>query len=210
LGPPLFSDGFDDPSSGWPIRNDGYATLGYVGGEYQIYLKSARLWRVGTPVLSLPARYRVEAVARRAIGQPTSLGLAFDMVPNVPYPFYLFYIDPDYGEYALERRVCTSLSACDWMTLIDWTFHSAINPLEQRNHLRVDRIGNSIQLYINDVNVNSYIDPEPTAAGRDAGLYAESYDAVGGALTTSASTVCNERRNRLRAVRGLPMTGESL
>jgi len=53
--------------------------------------------------------------------------------------------------------------------LIDWTYRLEINP-DTSNHLRVDRVGNLIRLYINGVQVGTATDASFITAGRDAGL----------------------------------------
>jgi len=50
-------------------------------------------------------------------------------------------------------------------TLIDWKDHNWINPLNETNHLRVDRVGSEIRLYINGVNVDTYVDGELAGPG---------------------------------------------
>jgi hypothetical protein len=130
---------------------------------------------VRTPALSLPANYSVEVDARQVSSNSVSLGLVFDMLPSDPYLFYLFRIEPDYGDYRLDKLVCDSPSGCSLDPLIDWTVHAAINPLNQPNHLRVDRVGSGIWLHINGVYVNTYDDGALAGPGRDAGLFAGPY-----------------------------------
>lgn len=64
-----------------------------------------------------------------------------------------------------------------WSTLIDWTYSPAIYP-DKSNHLRVDRVGTLIRLYINGVQVNTATDTSFTSAGRDAGLRVYSGDST--------------------------------
>jgi hypothetical protein len=130
-------------------------------------------------LLQVPANYRVEADVRQVSSRRAVLGLAFDMKWDVacagvsnPYAVYEFLIFPDSMSYTLEKRDLN----CQWSTLIDWKDVDAINPLNEINHLRVDRVGSEIRLYINGVNVNTYIDGELAGAGRDVGLRAYSTD----------------------------------
>jgi hypothetical protein len=167
--PPLFFDGFDDPNSGWGAGENAKVQWGYLEGEYQIAFRAADYGLLTTPNLSLPANYRIEVDAREVSNNPVSLGLAFDIVwSSDSYAVYQFLVYPEGGEYLLEKR---SLDGT-WDTLIDWTPDAAVNPNNDSNHLRVDRAGSGIWLYINGVNVNSYDDGELAGPGRDAGLRA--------------------------------------
>jgi len=168
----LFFDGFGNTGSGWGAGENGNVKWSYLEGEYQIYLKVADYGLLDTPYLYLPANYTVEADVRQIASNPVSLGLAFDMTWNgTPYAVYQFLIYPEGGAYLLEKR---GLGGA-WTPLIDWTNHPAINPGNETNHLRVDRVGSGMWLYINGVNVNTYDDGELAGVGRDAGLRAYSY-----------------------------------
>jgi hypothetical protein len=170
--PALFFDTFDNPSSGWSAGENANVKWGYMEGEYQIYLKVADWGLLTTPSLTLPANYRVEVDARQASVNPAALGLAFDMVwSGNPYAVYQFLVYPEAGEYLLEKR---DLSGA-WQALIDWTADPAINPNNETNHLRVDRVGSSIALYVNGIHINNYDDGELAGSGRDAGLRAYDY-----------------------------------
>jgi len=172
--PPLFLDSFDSPCTHWDSGESSFLKWGCVAGEYQVYLKAAKYGVLSTPNLSqLPANYRVEADVRQVSANPVALGLAFDMKWDAnPYAVYEFLIYPDTMSYTLEKRDLNG----KWWTLLDWKDHSEINPLNETNHLRVDRVGNEIRLYINGVNVETYVDGELAGAGRDAGLRAYSTD----------------------------------
>jgi len=175
-------DNFDSPCSQWNSGENSFLKWGCVAGEYQIYLKAVKYGLLVTPdlpkLLQVPANYRVEADVRQVSGQRVVLGLALDIKWDVacagsnPYAVYEFLIFPDSMSYTLEKRDLN----CHWSTLLEWTDHDAINPLSETNHLRVDRVGNEIRLYINGFNVNTYIDGELAGSGRDAGLRAYSTD----------------------------------
>jgi len=63
-----------------------------------------------------------------------------------------------------------------WTTLVDWTHSSSIMPGTAPNHLRVDRIGSDIIIYINGTQVVTYDDSSFTGPGRDAGVRVYSSD----------------------------------
>ncbi len=171
-GAPFFDD-FSNPNSGWGAGENERLKYGYIGGEYQTYLKQALAGLLVTPDLTLPADYRVEVDARQASQNAGSFGLGFDLIWS-DFAVYQFLIYPASQEYLLEKRDRNG----DWTTLIDWTTDAAIRAGTQSNHLRVDRIGGKIILYINDTYIDEYTDGELAGPGRDAGIRAYSYDAV--------------------------------
>ncbi|MFC2038112.1 hypothetical protein ACFLYD_09215 [Chloroflexota bacterium] len=173
---PTFSDDFGDPSSGWSSGDDERRTFGYLGGEYQIKLKSADdSWKV-TPDLLLPADYRVEVEVHRAFSDPGTHGIVFGVRwDQNTYEAYQFVILAETQEYLLEKRMMDG----SWPLLIDWTYNPAIRSGSATNHLRVDRVGTKIHMYINGSQVATYYDDSFTGPGRDAGLSVYSTDVAG-------------------------------
>jgi hypothetical protein len=74
-------------------------------------------------------------------------------------------VDPDAREYLLEKYDNGS-----WDVLIDWTYNSNINQGTGTNHLGISRVGSSISVYVNDVQVGTASDGDFSGPGRDAGL----------------------------------------
>lgn len=62
-----------------------------------------------------------------------------------------------------------------WTQLIDRTNSPSINQGIGTNHLRVDRIGADIHVYLNGTQVTMFTDSNFISAGRDAGVRAYSY-----------------------------------
>jgi hypothetical protein len=171
---PYYFDDFSNPGSGWYVGEDDTRALGYLNGEYQILVKHEQNGWVVTPDLVLPANYRVQVDARSVSSVPLSYGLMFGMRwTSTSYEGHQVIIYPSSQEYLLNKRNMDG----SWQILLDWTYSSAINT-DASNHLRVDRKGNQIHLYINDVQVTTYTDGSFTSAGRDAGIRAYSYDSV--------------------------------
>ena len=164
--PPYFDD-FSDPDSGWYVADEPWARMGYVGGEYQIRLADPWGWAWGTPDLVLPSNYAIEADARHASSNLGVYGLRFGLrySGGNPIEFYQFLVDPDAREYLLEKYDNGS-----WDVLIDWTYSSNINQGAGTNHLGVSRVGSSISVYVNDVQVGTASDGDFSGPGRDAGL----------------------------------------
>lgn len=170
-----YFDDFSDPASGWKIGNHPNLSYGYLNGEYQIIIKNINSAWFVTPDLALPANYKIEVDARGyalSVDQG-SYGLVFGTKfgnNGVDYETYQFLLAPD-QTFTLVKRVMDGTES----KLINWTYSDAINATAP-NHLRVDRVGTLIRLYVNTVQVASVTDASFTGLGRDAGLRVVSYD----------------------------------
>ena len=170
-----YFDDFSNPASGWKIGNRPNLMFGYLDGEYQIVIKNIESSWFVTPDLVLPVNYRIDVDARGyelAAGQG-SYGLVFGTkfgTNGVAYETYQFLVAPD-QTFALVKRAMDGTES----KLINWTYSDAINA-SASNHLRVDRVGTLIRLYVNTVQVATVDDASFTGIGRDAGLIAYSYD----------------------------------
>jgi hypothetical protein len=146
-----FNDDFSDPNSGWVVTENDVAKVGYVSGEYQIFLKKdGYVEQVGHNYQASDLQAEVDV--RDAGSTDGSSGLYFGYVLNVG--FYDFEVA--YGQYILNRYdvVNSSNSA----TLIHPTISSAIHTGNASNHLKVTRKGSVITLYANGVQLNQISD----------------------------------------------------
>ena len=168
-----YFDDFSDPNSGWFSGEYPSVKYGYIDGEYQILLKSASWGAAVTPDWVLPADYRIEVEARQAAANTSSYGLIFGALAGTDgseqYQFVLF---PMEQKYMLQKKAMDGT----WTCFISATYSSAIHQGTAANHLRVERIGSRIELYINGTHVADYDDDSFSSPGRDAGLRAYSYD----------------------------------
>ena len=171
----LYFDDFADPNSGWYTAEDDGWKVGYLDGEYQILLKKMQWGGMVTPDLVLPENFSIEVDARQASGNASSYGLMFGIqFIGATYEGYQVVVYPAAGVYLLEKRNADGT----WPLLIDWTYNEAIGQGMATNHLRVDRSGATISIYINGTQVTTFTDSSFTGAGRDAGVRAYSYDSV--------------------------------
>jgi hypothetical protein len=146
---------------------------GYGGGEYQILVKAVSEGIPVTPDLVLPDSYRIEVDARQDSANIGFYGLIFGLHPvGSSYETYRVLVYPTTQLFELDKRAFDGT----WTTLIGWTRSTMINPGQARNHLRVDRIGTAIHIYVNGVLVGTLTDSSLTGPGRDAGVVAYSYD----------------------------------
>ena len=147
-----FFDGFDDPGSGWPTRNDAYVQMGYRNGEYQVWNKTAELRIVPSP--AEPAtRYVLETDARWSdLGDEYGLifGLSDPLSSQAPIPpYYRFVIDPVQQRYRLKYY-----DGQDWECVNQaepcWVDSPHIRAGSARNSLKVECTDTAIALYVNE------------------------------------------------------------
>jgi hypothetical protein len=175
-----FAD-FSNPSGEWYPGIDGAITHVYLGRVYQLRFDDAwQTWFV-TPDLVIPSsNYRVEADVRNDGVNPGGYGLVFGVH---------WYYDDDLGQWRTDQGYRLHVNSIDqtyqihkivasdnWPILRDWTYSAAIRPYGATNHLRVDRVGTSIRVYINGTAMPALTDGSYTSSGSDAGLSAESFD----------------------------------
>jgi hypothetical protein len=166
-----YFDDFSTQTGRWTVRDDADINLSYVGGEYQMLLKKTNLSWWQTPDLVLPNDYRIEVDAYQSSTAKENHGVAFGLRYGQCGNELNVY--PPAQEYLLGKWDMNG----NYTKLIDWTKNWAINQ-NTSNHLRVDRVGTLIRLYINGVQVNSFTDASFTGAGRDAGLIVYSGDSA--------------------------------
>jgi hypothetical protein len=174
-----YFDDFSDPTSGWYPGSSENLTHVYLDGEYQIRFEDWDMRYSVTPDLVIPSsNYRVEADMRNAWFSPGTYGLRFGVHWREVSPgdwqmdqTYQVLIDSYHQEYFVNK-----LAGSNWSTLRNWTSSAAINHFQETNHLRVDRVGTSIRIYINGYAMPAITDASYTSSGRDAGIVAYSYD----------------------------------
>jgi uncharacterized repeat protein (TIGR01451 family) len=150
----VYSDGFSDPASGWPIEDVGTYAVGYADGEYRVLIRddpwesSVYVW--GDYGVS---DYRVEVDVHPGTHLDGEVGLVFwtELGP------YVFAISD--GQFGLWRA-----SQGTWTTaVINWTPSPAIRGGSQTNRLGVARSGDRIMLFANGQYVGGAIDNTPTS-----------------------------------------------
>ncbi len=167
-----FFDDFSNPDSGWGSGENASVIYRYLDGEYQFYFKTVDGVFGLTPDLALPSDYRIEVDARKVSPGVCSYGLIFGTRWTTDsWETYQVIIWPTDGEFLVNKRTLDG----SWTLIQDWTYSSAINQNYGTNHIRVDRIGTAIRIYINGAMVANITDSSFTGSGRDAGLRAYSY-----------------------------------
>lgn len=176
-----YFDDFNDPNSGWPTYDDDFSSIGYLNGEYQIYLKKedSLYWLTPGPLtgrdLFLPSDYRVEVEVRKVSAGDCMYGLRFgQQYTSNSLETYQVLINPISGEFILEKGLLDG----SIFALIDWTYSSAINQGGGTNHIAIERIGSTIKLFINGFQVANTTDSSLLGPRRDAGLAVYSFSDV--------------------------------
>lgn len=167
-----YFDDFSDPNSGWASGEDATKIYRYLNSEYQIYFKQPDSGFALTPDLVLPSDYSIEVDARKVSAGTCSYGLVFgSRFTSTSWETYQVLIWPTAGEFYVNKRLLDGT----WIQIQDWTYSPAINLDYATNHIKAERIGTQIRIYVNGTLVFYVTDTSFTGAGRDAGIRAYSY-----------------------------------
>ena len=161
----LYFDDFSDPASGWLVDDDDSRRYAYVDGEYQIWLKTASLWRAVTRGFRC-TDCAIEVDGRFASSAYGAYGIMFGITDD--WHGYVFRVNAQ-QEYSLFRFTD------QWDALVDWTASPALNAGQAVNHLRTVRDGSDIALYANGQHLATTSDDALTGSLR-VGLYARAVD----------------------------------
>jgi len=164
--PYIFSDDFGDPGSGWPIYDSGNVNQSYQDGEYEILIRLKNFWGGSVPPLHDLSNYSIAADMRIPNGSAGFYGLIFDRVDWDH--FYVFVSSSSSQVYAVLRHDPA------WVLLTPFTSSSAIHSGSAVNHLRVDRSGDQIAVYVNDQWLTTLSDNTYFGSSNEVGLFGQS------------------------------------
>ncbi len=143
----------------------------YLNGEYRVLSKQGGyLYLFRSPSCGRQS-YIVETDARWVNTPGESYGVIFGVTDNFSQ-YYLFYVSPDYGEYALFRR-----APGGFIVIQPFTPSIAIKHGGQNNHLKVSRSSTQITLEVNHVVLGTWFDAMITGS-TSAGIYSNPYSAL--------------------------------
>lgn len=163
----IFFDDFSDPGSGWSIGDDGNISRSYQNGEYEILLHNEGWWAGNSaPISNDISSYSVEADIRLHTGSTSTYGLIFDRVDWDH--FYLFEVHPSSQSYSLW-----SIDS-GWFQLVPSTSSSFINSGIAINHLKVQRDGSQVTMYVNGRLMTTANNNTHVGNFREVGIFAES------------------------------------
>ncbi|UCC77453.1 MAG: hypothetical protein JSW37_03585 [Anaerolineales bacterium] len=135
----LFDD-FSDVSSGWLISDTPDYSVGYLGGEYQVLIKTSR-------AIVVPADLRcfdpsVEVDARYASANYGAYGLAMSSCDSLKD--YYDVLIHESGQYQIGMTINGQRQL-----LVGWTPVAHINRGQSTNRVRLVRSGSQLSVYIN-------------------------------------------------------------
>jgi hypothetical protein len=162
--PVLYNDEFSNPGSGWPIVDTGDVKYGYLGGEYQVLVRSA-----GWFAAARPGEYFTNFFAGLQVqninGIEGSYGIIFGIADDWS-AFYTYEIDElqNYGIFIYQNG---------W-DLLAVGSSGAINPGSGSNYLEVVRNGPLIDVYANGTFLTSISD-STLLGSKQFGVTATSY-----------------------------------
>jgi hypothetical protein len=162
----IFFDDFSDPSSGWPIDDSENVKRSYQDDEYELLVRPKNFWGGSVPPLVDISSYTVDAEMRIPNGGAGYYGLVFDRVDW--NHFYVYVVSPRNQYYAVFRHDPA------WVLLTPFTQSSAIKSGSTTNHLRVDRNGDEISVYVNEQYLTSLTDAKYSSSSNEVGLFAQS------------------------------------
>jgi uncharacterized repeat protein (TIGR01451 family) len=147
--PAYYRDGFADPTSGWPAGDNGERTFGYVGGQYQIWLKQPSWGWMVTPGAKA-TDFTAAVSAHRVGGSRGAYGFIFGL--NADWSeYYELIVDLNY--YSIWRY-----DHGGWTAVQNWTPSDHIQMGTDWNRLKVIRNGASIGFYANDHHLTAVYD----------------------------------------------------
>ncbi len=161
---PLFFDNFSDPNSGWPVEADANISRSYQGGEYEVLIHTGKWQLVTQAPRSGFTDYAVEAEMRRLVGSTSAYGLVFDFQDLQNY--YYLVVDPGAQWYIVAKKAAGNPA----VALVPQTNSSLINPGDENNFLRVERVGDQIAFYANGENLTT-INNAGFGGGLGVGLF---------------------------------------
>ncbi|GIK38243.1 MAG: hypothetical protein BroJett011_20760 [Chloroflexota bacterium] len=138
--PVYYSDNFSNPDSGWPVSDNSQRKFGYVGGQYQIWVKIPFTgWSV-TPGAKA-TDFTAAVSARRASGSGGGYGIIF----GINEDFSQWYeFDIGSNNYSIWKY------NNGYTPLRNWTVSPHIKTGTSWNRLKVIRSGTSIAVYVNN------------------------------------------------------------
>ncbi|NIM94974.1 MAG: DUF11 domain-containing protein [Anaerolineales bacterium] len=142
-----YTDDFNDPSSGWPVWEDGNVKYGYTGGEYQILVKNPSQGWLVTPGAKA-SQYVVSVSARRASGTYGAYGIVFAINEDWSEIYQVLVEDSYYSMWIYRYG--------SWSPFINWTYSEHINTGTELNRLKVIWDGVDIVYYVNNQHMATF------------------------------------------------------
>lgn len=171
-GDVLFSDDFSSTSSGWDQTEDAVYTADYSDGAYQIVVHETYSDAWANPGSRTFTDVRVEVDATKNSGpDDNDFGVICRYVDTTHFYFALISSDGYYGILKMSDGEYSVLGREDMVP------SDVINLGDATNRIRLDCVGSTLTLYINDTQVDQQTDDE--FASGNVGLIAGTYEVAG-------------------------------
>ena len=172
--PVLYSDDFSDPTSGWPIGEDGETGNGYFGLEYGVHISKIdqnipRATARGP--FSVSGDYAIQVEARGTTMAFARCGIIFNASADMSRYDY-FFIDNRYPTDPLQGSNLRRYESGSYKRLKAKPVSGTVVELYEPNVLRVEVVGSEIRAFVDGIQILSYNDSNPPGGGY-IGLYAE-------------------------------------
>lgn len=163
---PLYADDFSNPSSGWPVSDDGNVGYGYLAGEYRILVRD-KYWAAAARPGFQASNFSVSVDIRNENVTYGSYGLAFGISQDWSSFYSLeIYQNGYYGIYRYDPGGVVTLAE---------GYSPAIKLGFETNNIEIMRNEANINAYANGQLLASAIDSSYLGA-RYLGLVVMSYD----------------------------------
>ena len=142
--PIIYFDNFEDPSSGWPVVDNGKSLVEYNNGEYRMMARPT-YWGIAVRPGFYGDTYKLSVDLRNVTGVEGSYGLLFGISPDWSR-FYSFelYQNGWYGVYYYDYNYNPPI-----LRVLAEQFSSAINQGIASNHILIEKIGDQASMYAN-------------------------------------------------------------
>jgi len=170
----LYTDDFSDPTSGWPVSEDGNTGNGYFGLEYGVHISKADLnvpRATARGPFSVNGDYAVQVEARGTTMAFARCGIIFNASADMSRYDY-FFVDNRYPGDSWQGSNLWRYENGTHTRLATNGVSGTTVELYEPNTLRVEVVGSQIRAYVDGILTISYTDSNPPGGGY-TGLYAE-------------------------------------
>jgi hypothetical protein len=170
VGEVLYTEDFDDPSSGWDVFSGDDQSVGYEGGRYVILVDRENWMTWGNAYERFDDGILITVEATK-IGGPDDNGFGVVFGYQDKLNFYRFEIASD-GYYRFGKYVDD-----EWIEIIPWTESTLVRQGNARNRISVEMREGTFVFGVNGEPLDKAQDGSFT--GGDIGLVAGSFDTPG-------------------------------
>lgn len=166
----VMADTFDDPDSGFGIRDYAHGRWFYEDGRYGIEVAKTNWLHHTAQGDFADFMLEVEVTAQAESGAG---GVVFRFGGNEGLDHYYSFLIASNGQFALDKLVRGNAEKSEWQNLAPWQESPHLNRGRVTNHLRVIGVGPDLWLYANGHLLATVQDP--SFATGSVGMVAETF-----------------------------------